>query len=417
MRGCRTRFISYWSDNDLGDPSPAAARPCGTATSAPATSSCTAPGTSPCRCSARWCTASRPPWPTSTRDGGTLHLRRHAAGPRRVTLVPDDAAVGGRRCDARDGVALADAQVAPVDGRIRRARSVHRFPDADCVSRNGHATVVPAPSPTPEVIPREFFVLSRAALRRTPPRPVSSCPPAPSVQLELRAAHRGGRGARGDRDRSDRRRVATPVSPATLELRRHADRHGAHRAGRGRGDGHRPRRSVARPPRSRPPPSRAASSSASARRPRPPSARPAAAKAKAEREGKRWVQPDPHLARHLRLRLALGQDPRRHRPRRHHRHPALRHVQGHGHRRRTHARATATRSRSATGTAPISWYGHMSKRIAQRARPSCRATLVGAGRQHRPLHRPAPAPRDPPERATDSPIDPMPLAASKHGLD
>ena len=56
----------------LGDPSRSATRPCATATSAPATSGCTGPGTSPCRCWARSCTASRPPWPTSTTHGGTV---------------------------------------------------------------------------------------------------------------------------------------------------------------------------------------------------------------------------------------------------------------------------------------------------------------------------------------------------------
>ena len=65
---------------------------------------------------------------------------------------------------------------------------------------------------------------------------------------------------------------------------------------------------------------------------RPHAQRKAAAEGQGRARGQALGAPDPHLAHHLRLRLALGQDPRRHRPRRPHRHPDLRDVQGRRHR-------------------------------------------------------------------------------------
>ena len=175
--------------------------------------------------------------------------------------------------------------------------------------------------------PREFFVLSRTALRRTPPRPVPSCPSArafsSSFVLPTVAAAALVVTATGAT-------VAHPCHAADPRARRHPDRHGPHRAGLPTRRWSPTSPSVARPRRSRPPPSRAATSRPPAR-PAPPSARPPP-RPKAEPCRQALGAPDPHLEHHLRLRLALGQDPRRHRPRRHHRHPDLRDVQGRGHR-------------------------------------------------------------------------------------
>ena len=159
-----------------------------------------------------------------------------------------------------------------------------------------------------------------------------SCPSAPSVQLELRAAHRGSRGARGDRDRSDasctpRRAAAdprarpaprppwpapsrsptrpwSPTSPSAVTAAsiQTAALPGPQRAGRPRG--------------------RRAAPTAQGRRARP---RPSARR-------KRWVRPIHtwHITSGFGWRW--GKTARRHRPRRRHRHPDLRDVQGRRHR-------------------------------------------------------------------------------------
>ena len=84
VRGCRTRFISYWSDNDWRS-TRSATRPCATATSAPATSSCTGPGTSPCRCCGEVVHGISTALAHLDAHGGTVTSGRHAAGPRRVS--------------------------------------------------------------------------------------------------------------------------------------------------------------------------------------------------------------------------------------------------------------------------------------------------------------------------------------------
>ena len=201
--------------------------------------------------------------------------------------------------------------------------------------------------------------------------------------------------------------VAKPAPPPSTS-RRHADRDRAHRAGRRRGDGHRPRRAPAgrvasrrlpckgrieRPPRATA--HRQAQGGGAARR-RRPSARASAGSARSAP----GTSPLASAGAGARPTTASTSGP--------HGHTALRDVKGRGHPLVQRVPASATRSRSATGTAPCPGWPH-SRRDRPDRRQSCPATVGLAAT--RALDRPARAPRDPPAVAT--PARPLPVAQAE----
>ena len=235
-----------------------------------------------------------------------------------------------------------------------------------------------------------------------------SCAPPPCLQLELRPADSGSGGARGDRDGCDGGGVGHP-------RRRPSTSPGASRRSpspsRRRTRPPTPTsRSAVRPPRCRPPHSRAASrpssgppATRSARRPPPRRARQGRAR------GQALGPAHPHLEHHVGLRLALGHDPRRHRPRGADRHAALRDVQGRGH--RLVLRLELRQQLEIKyWDGSISWYGHLSKRLVSEGQHRHAGRPRRARRQHRPLVRVAPALRDAGEHGERQPDRPDPLA-------
>ena len=284
-------------------------------------------------------------------------------------------------------------------GRALLRRPVHRFLRCLCDvtewSRYGGAS----PVDTPEVIPREFLVLPRTATTADATASSHAVPVCPERSARASCCPRGGRGARGDRHR--RSDVVHPADPRPLDARRaRPDRHGAHRASPRTTRWPPTSRSVGRPRRSRPPPCRAAPSARPARPGR--ASRPAqgrCAKAKADARGQALGAARSgtgHITSGFGWRWGKTHDGIDFGA-------ADRHAGSYAMSKgmvicRVCELGFGNKVEIRYWDGPISWYGHMSKRIAQKGDTVMPGRARRAGRQHRALVRPAPAPGDPAER-------------------